>query len=89
MSRAERMDVRFRSQEIPMTDVATLGAVAPEPAHFPDSALYDFDFFCDSAYLADPHRRILELVNTAPPVPPTFHDGPVIGVDTLTLVWDL
>ena len=54
MSRAERTDVRFGSQEIPMTDVATLSAVAPRPAHIPDSAVYDFDFFCDSAYLAGP-----------------------------------
>jgi cytochrome P450 len=51
-----------------MTDGAKLSPAVSKPAHVPDSAVYDFDFFRDSAYLADPHKRILELVRTAPPV---------------------
>jgi cytochrome P450 len=50
-----------------MTEVATRGAAVPKPVHVPDSAVYDFDFYRDPAYLADPHRRILQLVQTAPP----------------------
>jgi cytochrome P450 len=40
----------------------------PKPAHVPDSLVYDFDMFRDPAYVADPHKRILELVKNAPPV---------------------
>jgi cytochrome P450 len=51
-----------------MNQAATLSPAAPTPAHIPDSAVYDFDMFLDPSYLTDPHRRILDLVNTAPPV---------------------
>jgi hypothetical protein len=127
-----------------MTDVAALGPAVPRPARIPPSAVHDFDFFPAPAYLADPHQRILELAETAPPVfrtprngghsmfinhsanfrawrdtesftgrvvtqaqmtalmaqlppgtphipeavPIKFHGGNVIGVDTLTPVWD-
>lgn len=39
-----------------------------KPEHVPDSAVYDFDMFADPAFRADPHRRILDLVRSAPPV---------------------
>jgi len=51
-----------------MTDVATLSPVVPKPAHVPDAAVYDFDMFRDPQYVADPHRRILDLVKNAPAV---------------------
>lgn len=51
-----------------MTEVATPGAAVPKPEHIPVSVIYDFDFFRDPALLIDPHKRILELVRTAPPV---------------------
>jgi cytochrome P450 len=51
-----------------MSDIAPLSAAVPNPEHIPGSVIYDFDFFRDPAYLADPHRRILELVRSAPPV---------------------
>jgi cytochrome P450 len=58
-----------------MNDAATLSPAVPRPAHIPDSAVYDFDMFLDPAYLADPHKRILELVRTAPPVLWTPRNG--------------
>jgi hypothetical protein len=48
-----------------MTEVSTSKS---KPAHIPDSAVHDFDFFCDCAYPAAPHNRIPELARTAPPV---------------------
>ena len=51
-----------------MSDVAPPSAAVPKPEHIPDSVIYDFDFFRDPAYLADPHKRVLELVRSAPPV---------------------
>jgi hypothetical protein len=45
-----------------------VSAAVARPAHIPESAVYDFDMFLDPAYLADPHRRVLDLVRTAPPV---------------------
>ncbi len=51
-----------------MANPATLSSAVPKPAHVPDSAVYDFDLFADPAYLADPHKRLLDLVKNAPPV---------------------
>src|SRR5579859_7873207 len=51
-----------------MSDLASLSPAVPKPSHVPAAAVYDFDFFRDPAYLADPHRRVLELVRSAPPV---------------------
>lgn len=45
-----------------------LSAAAPKPDHVPESLVYDFDMFHDPAYVADPHKRIVELINTAPPI---------------------
>jgi cytochrome P450 len=41
---------------------------APKPAHVPDALVYDFDMFRDPALLADPHARVRDLVENAPPV---------------------
>jgi cytochrome P450 len=41
---------------------------APKPAHVPDALVYDFDLFSDPALLADPHARILDLLQSAPPI---------------------
>lgn len=57
-----------------MANVALRPAV-PKPAHVPDSVVYDFDMFYDPAYLADPHRRVLDLVKVAPPVLWTPRNG--------------
>ena len=51
-----------------MTEAAKLSPAVPRPAHVPESVVYDFDMFHDPAYVADPHKRILDLVKNAPPV---------------------
>ena len=51
-----------------MTEAANVSNAVPQPAHIPDSVVYDFDMFHDPAYLADPHRRVLELSEKAPPI---------------------
>ena len=51
-----------------MTEAAKISKAVPQPAHIPDSVVYDFDMFLDPAYLADPHKRVLDLVENAPPV---------------------
>lgn len=40
----------------------------PRPAHVPAAAVYDFDMFRDPGLLADPHQRVLDLMQSAPPV---------------------
>lgn len=51
-----------------MTEAATAAEPAPIPGHIPESVVYDFDMFRDPAYLADPHKRVLDLLENAPPV---------------------
>ncbi len=51
-----------------MTGAATLSPAVPKPAHVPDAAVYDFDMFADPAYVADPHKRVMDLVQNAPRV---------------------
>jgi cytochrome P450 len=51
-----------------MSQAAALSPAVSRPAHIPEAAVYDFDMFRDPAYLTDPHKRVLELVKTAPPV---------------------
>jgi len=49
---------------------------ASAPDHVPDSLVYDFDMRFDPALLADPHRRIWDLVSSAPPIFwSPFHGG--------------
>ncbi|NND69262.1 MAG: cytochrome P450 [Halioglobus sp.] len=51
-----------------MTEAATLSELTPVPEHVPETLVYDFDMFKDPAYRADPHKRVLELIENAPPV---------------------
>ncbi len=51
-----------------MTAAATVSDAVPQPSHVPDSVVYDFDMFHDPAYVADPHKRVLDLLEKAPPV---------------------
>ncbi|MCJ2178392.1 cytochrome P450 [Novosphingobium album (ex Hu et al. 2023)] len=51
-----------------MATLASPSPLTPTPGHIPDSAVFDFDMFGDPALKADPHARILELSQAAPPV---------------------
>lgn len=46
----------------------TLSPKVAKPDHVPDAAVYDFDMFADPEYLNNPHARLLDLVQNAPPV---------------------
>lgn len=43
-------------------------AKTTKPAHVPDTLVYDFDYYADQGFVADPHLRLLELLRTAPPI---------------------
>jgi cytochrome P450 len=45
------------------------------PPHVPETAVHEFDYFRDEGLFADPHKRILELVDEAPPLFWTPHNG--------------
>jgi cytochrome P450 len=47
---------------------AALGDLAPQPAHVPDHAVFDFDVHRDPGFVADPHERFRELLAEAPEV---------------------
>jgi len=49
--------------------------ITPKPAHVPEAAVYDFDMFRDTGLLTDPHQRVRELIQSAPPVFWTPHNG--------------
>jgi len=51
-----------------MTEAATQSELTPTPEHVPASLVYDFDMFFDPAYRADPHKRVIDLIENAPPV---------------------
>ncbi len=51
-----------------MTEAATNSSLASQPAHVPDSLVYEFDMFHDPAFLQDPHKRVLDLHRAAPPI---------------------
>ena len=51
-----------------MSEAATLSKAVPTPDHITDAVFYDFDMFFDPAYLADPHKRVQDLLDNAPPV---------------------
>ncbi len=51
-----------------MTEAVTLSEAVPTPGHVPESLVYDFDMFMDPAYRADPHQRVLDLLENAPPI---------------------
>jgi cytochrome P450 len=47
---------------------AQLTPAAPKPAHVPDALVYDFDYFKDPGLQTDPHGRIQQMHQEAPPV---------------------
>jgi cytochrome P450 len=47
-----------------MADITT----PTKPAHVPDSLVYDFDLLHDAELIADPHARVLDLLQNAPPI---------------------
>jgi cytochrome P450 len=51
-----------------MTTDARQAALAPKPAHVPDALVYDFDYFQDPGLQKDPHGRVLEILEKAPPI---------------------
>ena len=51
-----------------MAEASTLTEAVPTPDHVTESVFYDFDMFYDPAYKTDPHKRILDLVENAPPI---------------------
>jgi cytochrome P450 len=48
--------------------MASLTEAVEKPAHVPDEAVFDFDYHYDPALLADPHKRMRELLDSAPKV---------------------
>lgn len=48
-----------------MVDDVTAGT---EALRIPDHLVFDFDIYHDQAYLVDPHDRILDLIERAPPI---------------------
>jgi cytochrome P450 len=48
--------------------MTTLSPLTPRPDHVAESSVYDFDMFLDPALTRDPHERIRELLQVAPPV---------------------
>jgi cytochrome P450 len=40
----------------------------PRPKHVPESLVYDFDSFRDPGIVRDPHARVLEIIDEAPPI---------------------
>jgi cytochrome P450 len=49
--------------------------IAERPAHVPEDAVFDFDYHRDPGLFIDPHLRILELIEQAPPLFWTPHNG--------------
>jgi cytochrome P450 len=51
-----------------MSAAAQLSPAVPKPAHVPDALVYDFDAYRDPGLLADPAKRLAQMVREAPPV---------------------
>jgi cytochrome P450 len=69
-----------------MSETAAQRPQVPKPSHVPDAAVYDFDFHHDPALLADPHKRVLDVVSKAPPIFWTPRNGGhwmIIGYDAV------
>jgi cytochrome P450 len=49
-------------------NAAAQSPLAAKPSHVPDSVVYDFDAYRDPGLLANPAKRIAEMVKQAPPV---------------------
>lgn len=48
--------------------MATRADPVEKPAHVPDEAVFDFDYHYDPGLIADPHKRMREVLETAPRV---------------------
>lgn len=46
----------------------TEALLAARPDHVPEAVVYDFDMFLDPGFKTDPHARILQLIDEAPPI---------------------
>jgi cytochrome P450 len=55
--------------------MAIYSHTAERPAHVPPDAVFDFDYHRDPGLFEDPHERILKLVDDAPPLFWTPHNG--------------
>jgi len=55
--------------------VAFYSHIAERPQHVPEAAVYDFDYHRDPGLFVDPHDRVLELVEDAPRLFWTPHNG--------------
>jgi cytochrome P450 len=51
-----------------MNAAVQMSPKAPQPAHVPDSVVYDFDAYRDPELLADAFKRIARMVREAPPI---------------------
>lgn len=51
-----------------MSAAVPLSPMVPKPAHVADSLVYDFDAYRDPGLLADPTKRIVQMVREAPPI---------------------
>jgi cytochrome P450 len=55
--------------------MAIYSHTAERPAHVPHEAVFDFDYHRDPGLFEDPHLRVLELIEQAPPLFWTPHNG--------------
>jgi cytochrome P450 len=55
--------------------MAIYSHTAERPAHIPPEAVFDFDYHRDPGLFVDPHERVLKLVDEAPPLFWTPHNG--------------
>jgi len=51
-----------------MSQPSSLTEMSPIPAHVPADLVYDFDYRYDPELIADPHERLLKIVQEAPPI---------------------
>ncbi len=55
--------------------MAIYSHTAERPAHVPADAVFDFDYHRDPGLFDDPHLRVLDLIEQAPPLFWTPHNG--------------
>ena len=48
--------------------MSALSPLTTQPQHVSDSIVYDFDMFMDPALVRDPHERVRDLLQVAPPI---------------------
>src|SRR5688572_7866117 len=45
-----------------------LTPAVPKPAHVPNELVYDLDLLFDPGLLSDPHKRLRQILDEAPPI---------------------